>query len=63
MCGRYALYGPTSRIREQFDLDGEFDFGPRYNISPTTQVLIVLPRLLKCGDGTLMGGLLVREET
>jgi putative SOS response-associated peptidase YedK len=40
MCGRYALYGPTSRIREQFDLDGEFDFGPRYNISPTTQVLI-----------------------
>jgi len=41
MCGRFALYGPTPRIREQFDLDGEFDFLPRYNISPTTQVLIV----------------------
>jgi putative SOS response-associated peptidase YedK len=41
MCGRFALYGPTPRIREQFDLDGEFDFGPRYNIAPTTQVLIV----------------------
>jgi putative SOS response-associated peptidase YedK len=41
MCGRYALYSPTSRIREQFNLNDEFDFGPRYNIAPTTQVLIV----------------------
>ena len=41
MCGRYALYGPTSRIREQFDLDDGFDFGPRYNIAPTTNVLVV----------------------
>ncbi len=41
MCGRYALYGPTSRIREQFDVDDGFDFGPRYNIAPTTKVLIV----------------------
>jgi putative SOS response-associated peptidase YedK len=40
MCGRYALYGPSSRIREQFNLNGEFDFGPRYNISPTTMVLV-----------------------
>ncbi|MBN8439515.1 MAG: SOS response-associated peptidase [Candidatus Accumulibacter sp.] len=43
MCGRYALYGPTSRIREQFDLDGGFDFGPRYNIAPTMKVLVVHP--------------------
>jgi len=41
MCGRYALYGPTSRLQKQFDLDDGFDFGPRYNISPTTQVLII----------------------
>jgi putative SOS response-associated peptidase YedK len=41
MCGRYALYGPISRLREQFDLDDGFDFAPRYNIAPTTQVLIV----------------------
>ena len=33
MCGRYALYGPASRIREQFDLDDGFDFEPRYNLS------------------------------
>jgi putative SOS response-associated peptidase YedK len=43
MCGRYALYGPRSRLREQFDLDEGFDFGPRYNIAPTTKVLIVRP--------------------
>jgi len=41
MCGRYALYGPTSRIREQFDLDHEFDFAPHYNIAPTTMALVV----------------------
>jgi putative SOS response-associated peptidase YedK len=41
MCGRYALYGPTSRIREQFDLDHEFDFAPHYNIAPTTKALVV----------------------
>lgn len=43
MCGRYALYGPASRIREQFDLDDGFDFGPRYNIAPTMKVLVVHP--------------------
>ena len=41
MCGRYALYGPTSRIREQFDLDHQFDFAPHYNIAPTTKALVV----------------------
>ena len=43
MCGRYALYGPRSRIRDRFDLDDGFDFGPRYNIAPTTNVLVVRP--------------------
>ena len=41
MCGRSALYGPSSRVREQFDLDAGFDFVPRYNIAPTTKALIV----------------------
>lgn len=40
MCGRYALYGPRSRLREQFDVGvEEIDEGPRelarYNIAPT----------------------------
>jgi putative SOS response-associated peptidase YedK len=35
MCGRYALYGPVSRLREHFEVD--FDgiaFVPRYNLAP-----------------------------
>jgi len=43
MCGRYALYGPRARLRDQFDLDEGFDFAPRYNIAPTTKVLVVHP--------------------
>jgi len=54
MCGRYALYAPTSRIRERFDLAEGFDFGPpRYNIAPTTNVLVVRPR----ADGGRMASL------
>ena len=35
MCGRYALYGPVSRLREQFDASiEELDFTPRYNAAP-----------------------------
>ena len=35
MCGRYALYGPSSRLREQFDAGLEhFEFAPRYNAAP-----------------------------
>jgi len=41
MCGRYALYGPHSRLRERFQLDEAVDVSPRYNIAPTTPVLIV----------------------
>lgn len=43
MCGRYALHGPASRIREQFDLGDGFDFEPRYNIAPTMKTLVVHP--------------------
>lgn len=53
MCGRYALYGPRSRVREQFDLDDGFDFGPRYNIAPSTNVLVVRPE----PDGRRVGRL------
>lgn len=35
MCGRYALYGPVSRLREHFEVDfDEIDFRPRYNLAP-----------------------------
>jgi putative SOS response-associated peptidase YedK len=43
VCGRYALYGPVSRLREHFGasgLDG-FDFRPRFNIGPLSFAPVV----------------------
>lgn len=35
MCGRYALYGPSSRLREHFEVDfDQIGFVPHYNIAP-----------------------------
>ncbi|TXH81330.1 SOS response-associated peptidase [Thauera aminoaromatica] len=46
MCGRYALYGPQSRLREQFGVEPA-DLEERYNISPSQDAPIV-----RCGaDG------------
>ncbi|MFA6312543.1 MAG: SOS response-associated peptidase [Sterolibacterium sp.] len=39
MCGRYAIYGPHTRHRDQFQAEDDFDFPPRYNIAPS----LVLP--------------------
>lgn len=40
MCGRYALYGPQSRLREQFGVEPA-DFEERYNIAPSQDAPIV----------------------
>lgn len=40
MCGRYALYGPTSRMREQFGVEPD-DRIERYNIAPTQQAPVI----------------------
>lgn len=44
MCGRYTLYGPQSRLTEQFSLQECPDFAPRYNIAPTSEVLVIRQR-------------------
>ena len=44
MCGRYALYGPVTRLRKAFVLAECPEFEPRYNIPPTTEVLIIRQR-------------------
>ncbi|MBC9073425.1 SOS response-associated peptidase [Thauera sp. CAU 1555] len=45
MCGRYALYGPISRIREQFDAkDDEIEFEARYNAAPTQWLPVIRQR-------------------
>ncbi len=44
MCGRYVLYGPHSRLTERFSLQECPDFAPRYNIAPTSDVLVIRQR-------------------
>ncbi|MGL1831975.1 SOS response-associated peptidase [Rhodocyclaceae bacterium SMB388] len=45
MCGRYALYGPVSRLRETFDAEVEgFDFAPRYNAAPMQWLPVIRQR-------------------
>lgn len=41
MCGRYALHGPTSRLREHFSVDDWPDFGDRYNIAPSLDCPVI----------------------
>lgn len=47
MCGRYALYGPTSRLKEQFGASIDEmppDYGPRYNAAPMQMLPVVRER-------------------
>jgi len=47
MCGRYALYGPASRLRVQFGASIDEmppDFGPRYNAAPMQMLPVVRER-------------------
>ncbi len=45
MCGRYALYGPVSRLRGHFDVDFDaIGFVPRYNVAPQQFAPIVRER-------------------
>ena len=41
MCGRYALYGPQSRYREHFGVDGDYDMAPRYNVPPSAVMPVI----------------------
>ena len=41
MCGRYALHAHPDVVALQFGLSSIPQFTPRYNIAPTTEVLIV----------------------
>lgn len=41
MCGRYALYGPQSRLRECFGIDDFPDLPPRFNVAPSATMPII----------------------
>lgn len=45
MCGRYALYGPSSKLRKQFDADFEdLDYTPRWNAAPMQWLPVIRQR-------------------
>ncbi len=41
MCGRYALYGPSSRLKAHFGTDDWPDWTDRYNVAPSLDVPVV----------------------
>jgi putative SOS response-associated peptidase YedK len=41
MCGRYSLSSSAQLVRETFDLDGELELSPRWNIAPTQDAPVV----------------------
>lgn len=41
MCGRYVLHGPGEAVLEGFSLKQVPPFAPRYNIAPSTPILVV----------------------
>ncbi|HLS55932.1 MAG TPA: SOS response-associated peptidase [Zeimonas sp.] len=41
MCGRYVLYGPGEALIEGFSLVDLPPFSPRYNIAPSSTILVV----------------------
>lgn len=41
MCGRYVLYGPSSRYQEHFHTESWPDFPDRYNIAPSAWVPVI----------------------
>ncbi len=44
MCGRFTLHTPAARVTEHFGLASCPDFAPRYNIAPTSDVLVIRQR-------------------
>lgn len=42
MCGRYALFGPSSRMREQFGAQMEFEWPDAYNVAPSQSAPLIL---------------------
>jgi putative SOS response-associated peptidase YedK len=64
MCGRYALHANPDVIAVQFALDSLPEFGPRYNIAPATDILVVRERKAGLARWNLRGRFVnLRAET
>ncbi|SEN67711.1 SOS response-associated peptidase [Lihuaxuella thermophila] len=60
MCGRFSLFSPVETLRERFDFEitGEWEYQPRYNIAPSQQVLAIIHDGTKRRGGFLRWGLI-----
>ncbi|HZO02736.1 MAG TPA: SOS response-associated peptidase [Burkholderiales bacterium] len=64
MCGRYALHANPEVVALQFQLDAAPEFGPRYNIAPATDILVVRERKASLARWNLRGRFVnLRAET
>jgi putative SOS response-associated peptidase YedK len=64
MCGRYALHAHPDVVALQFGLDSVPEFQPRYNISPTSEILIVKENAASLARWGLRGRFInLRAET
>jgi putative SOS response-associated peptidase YedK len=43
MCGRYGLFTHLNAIQDYFDAEVNFDYAPRYNITPETDIGVYHP--------------------
>lgn len=41
MCGRFVLVTPSGTLKQRFDLTSCVEYGPRYNIAPMTNVVVI----------------------
>jgi putative SOS response-associated peptidase YedK len=41
MCGRFALKTPPRSIQQHFDIPETIDLSPRYNISPSQDIVVI----------------------
>ena len=64
MCGRYALHANPDVVALQFGLDAPPEFGPRYNIAPATDIMVVRNRQAGLARWNLRGRFVnLRAET
>lgn len=44
MCGRFALNETPSKIIEHFNIIGELDLSPSWNIAPSSRIAVIIER-------------------
>ena len=73
MCGRFALNENPRKLAEHFDLSGDLDLSPSWNITPSTRICTItaemkhdplqwlVTRVMPCGKFVLQLALMPRK--